>query len=138
MNTDLKKDNDEQDKVNKTKRLNKDGTVDLRYKNKGGARRLAGRPKGSKEKVILHAKMDKLINGNKVLNKLKKLIYDDKHPKHYEAIKLYLSYRFGRPIEHKEVKLFKEQPLFVLNANDITDIEEAEVINNIIGDDTAT
>ena len=127
MNTDLKKANEDEEKPVKYK---KDGTVDKRSFNKGGVIEGAGRKKG-KAKVVLIKKLDDTINGDKALRKLKKIMMNDDDPKlQLEAIKLYLNYRFGRPVETQEVNIFKEQPLFRLDI-------EAEDINydEIIGDE---
>ena len=120
--------------MSKEIRLNKDGTVDKRSLNKGGVRVGAGRPKQTKKQALV-TKLDILMNPDKALRKLKKIMYNDEDSKlQLDAIKLYMAYRFGRPVETKEVSIFKEQPLFVLNEEDVTDID-SEIIDDIIGEE---
>ena len=60
----------------------------------GGARKGAGRkPKADEQKLI--ERLDNIIDKDLALNKLKDLILDD----NFNAIKLYLEYRFGKPKE---------------------------------------
>lgn len=130
MNKDLKKSAEESVK------LKKDGTIDRRTLNKGGVRAGAGRKRG-KAKVVLITKLDELINGDKVVRKLKQIMYNDEDRKlQLDAIKLYMAYRFGKPVETKEVNIFKEQPLFVLGDKDrVVDIDYEDVLEDILKDE---
>lgn len=122
MNNDLKKANEDE-----PVRITKSGKVDKRHKNSGGVRAGAGRKHG-KAKVVLIKKLDDTINGDKALRKLKQIMYNDEDRKlQLDAIKLYMAYRFGRPVETKEVAVFKEQPLFSLN-NEVEDIDFDEIL----------
>ena len=117
----------------KKDKLKLDGTVDLR-KNNGGGGRGAGRPKGSKDKVILIKKLDHFITPDKVMRKLKKIMYNDEDAVlQLKAIQLYMNYRFGKPVETKDVNIFQEQPLFVLN--ETIDIQHEDIINDILGEE---
>lgn len=125
MNKDLKKANEDI-----PVRINNDGTVDGRHKNTGGARVGAGRKKG-KSKVVLITKLDYEINADKALRKLKKIMFNDEDPKlQLDAIKLYMNYRFGRPVETQEINIFKEQPLFTLDVSESNteDIDFDEIL----------
>ena len=63
-------------------------------KNNGGKRAGAGRkPKAEELKLI--DKLDKIIDSDKAIEKLKQLISDD----NFNALKLYIEYRFGKPKE---------------------------------------
>ena len=122
--------------MSKEVRLNKDGTVDKRSFNKGGVRAGSGRPKQTKKQALV-TKMDILMNPDKALRKLKKIMYNDEDSKlQLDAIKLYMAYRFGRPVETKEVSIFKEQPLFVLNEEDVKDVDYDDIIDDIINEDS--
>ena len=113
--------------------LKRDGTTDLR-KNNGGYRKGAGRPKGSKDKVILIKKLDYFITPDKALRKLKKIMYNDEDPAmQFKAIQLYMNYRFGKPVETKDVNIFQEQPLFVIS--DTIDIQHEDIIKDILGEE---
>lgn len=66
-------------------------------KNNGGARKGAGRkPKADELKLI--EKLDNIIDSDKAIKKLHELILDD----NFNALKLYIEYRFGKPKETVE------------------------------------
>ena len=120
--------------MSKQVRLRDDGKPDKRANNGGGTRAGAGRPKGSKEKIVLIKKLDVFITTDSVMRKLKKIMYNDEDAKlQLDAIKLYMAYRFGRPTETKEVNVFVEQPLFALG--ETIDIQHEDIINDILGDE---
>lgn len=60
----------------------------------GGARKGAGR-KSKDEELKLIEKLDNIIDSDKAINSLNGLIKDG----NFNAIKLYLEYRFGKPKE---------------------------------------
>lgn len=63
-------------------------------KNNGGARKGAGRkPKIEELKFI--EKLDNIIDSDEAIKKLKQLIEDD----NFNALKLYIEYRYGKPKE---------------------------------------
>ena len=63
-------------------------------KNNGGARKGAGRkPKASEQELI--ERLDKVIDKDDVIKVLKKMALNG----NYNAVKLYLEYRFGKPKE---------------------------------------
>lgn len=62
--------------------------------NRGGARKGAGR-KSKDEELKLIEKLDNIIDSDKAINSLNGLIKDG----NFNAIKLYLEYRFGKPKE---------------------------------------
>ena len=120
--------------MSKQVKLREDGKPDGRINNGGGVRAGAGRPKGAKSKVILIKKLDHFITPDKVMRKLKKIMYNDEDPAmQFKAIQLYMNYRFGRPVETKDVHVFQEQPLFVLG--DTIDVQHEDIINEILGDE---
>jgi len=119
--------------MSKQVRLRDDGEPDNRVNN-GGVRVGAGRKAGKKDKVILIKKLDQFITTDSVMRKLKKIMYNDEDSKlQLDAIKLYMAYRFGRPTETKEVNVFVEQPLFVLD--NTIDIQHEDIIDKILGDE---
>lgn len=63
-------------------------------KNNGGARKGSGR-KPKIEELKLIERLDNVIDSETALSKLKDLIDDG----NYNAIKLYIEYRFGKPKE---------------------------------------
>jgi len=64
----------------------------------GGARPGAGRkPKADELKLI--ERLDNIIDGDNAINKLNDLIEDG----NFNAIKLYLEYRYGKPKESLDV-----------------------------------
>lgn len=66
--------------------------------NNGGARKGAGRkPKIDELKLI--ERLDNLIDSDEVIKKMKQLIEDD----NYNALKLYMEYRFGKPKEKLDI-----------------------------------
>lgn len=63
-------------------------------KNNGGARKGAGR-KPKAEEVAFIERLDNIIDSDDAIKELKGLISE----KNFNAIKLYLEYRFGKPKE---------------------------------------
>lgn len=60
----------------------------------GGKRKGAGR-KPKADEIAFIDKLDKIIDSDEALQKLKELIKDD----NFQALKLYIEYRFGKPKE---------------------------------------
>jgi hypothetical protein len=93
----------------------------MEEKNHGGKREGAGRkPKVDELKFI--EKLDNIIDSDEAIEKLMELIKDS----NFNALKLYIEYRFGKPKETIEN----------INHNfnqDLTD-EEAKKINDILED----
>ena len=87
---------------------------------RGGARPGAGRKPKSQE-VALISKLDEYIDTDIVANRLFELIDGEevREGTRLEAIKLYMSYRFGKPREQKEISITQEQPIFNLDVNDV-------------------
>lgn len=69
-------------------------------KNNGGARKGAGRKPKATELEFLE-RLDNVIDSETALHKLKSLILEE----NFNAIKLYLEYRFGKPKDKKEVDI---------------------------------
>ena len=90
-------------------------------KSNGGARKGAGR-KSKADELRFIEKLDNIIDSDEALHKLKDLINDD----NFNALKLYIEYRFGKPKEVVEN----------INHNfnqDLTD-EEAKRIKDILNE----
>lgn len=96
--------------------------MDRRRFNKGTIGNKGGRKPKSEEMKLIE-QLDKIINRDDVIRKLKELI--DKGD--YKAIQLYLNYVYGKPRESKEISVTTEQPLFHLGNLDVEDIDSEEV-----------
>jgi hypothetical protein len=70
---------------------------DGRKNNKGTKGNKGGRPPKADELKFLE-KLDNIIDSDEAIKKLKQLILDD----NFNALKLYLEYRFGKPKETVE------------------------------------
>ena len=94
--------------------------IDKRKFNKGIVGR-AGR-KSKSEEMKLVERLDKFIDRDDVLIKLKSMIDEG----NFKAMNLYFNYMYGKPKETKDVTISKEQPLFNINYDNIVDdiIEE--------------
>jgi hypothetical protein len=81
-------------------------------KNNGGhsTKGKAGRkPKAEELKLI--EQLDKIIDREEVIQKLKVMIDDG----NFKAVQLYMNYMYGRPKETKDITINAEQPLFNLD-----------------------
>jgi len=85
----------------------------------GGFRKGSGR-KSKIEEIHFIEKLDNIIDNNEAINKLKELIYN----KNFNAIKLYLEYRYGKPKETIEN--------INHNLNHELTKEDAHIINDIL------
>ena len=76
--------------------------------NNGGARQGAGRKSKTQEKELIE-KLDNIIDKEEVIKKLKELIADGD----IRALNLYMSYRYGKPKETKDIHINEDVPLFI-------------------------
>lgn len=88
----------------------------------GGKRKGAGR-KPKIEELKLIERLDSIIESEDAINKLGQLIKDD----NFNALKLYLEYRFGKPKEKIE------QTNININEEDLTDDELKRIKDTILG-----
>jgi len=77
-------------------------------KNNGGARQGAGRPKKADEAKLIE-RLDKIINQDEVIEKLKELIQKGD----LRAISIYMDRRYGKPTETKDINIDRDLPLFI-------------------------
>lgn len=76
----------------------------------GGKRPGAGRkPKADEIKLI--ERLDKAIDKDKAMEKLKELVYDGE----FKALQLYFNYRYGKPREKMSVTIKEDIPIFNLD-----------------------
>jgi len=62
--------------------------------NRGGARKGAGRPTKADEQKLIE-RLDNIIEQDEVITKLKEMVMEG----NFQAVKLYLEYRYGKPKE---------------------------------------
>ena len=90
---------------------------------RGGYRPGSGRKPKDMEAGLIRT-LDQYIDPEVVANKIADIIENTVSDKtRLEAIKLYYNYRFGRPVEQKNIAIQKEQPIFNIDIEDIEHID---------------
>ena len=84
--------------------------MDKRRFNKGTKGNKGGRPSKSEELKLIE-QLDKVIDREDVIQKLKVMIDDG----NFKAVQLYMNYMYGKPKETKDITVNAEQPLFNLD-----------------------
>lgn len=86
---------------------------------RGGWRPGSGRKPKDMEAGLIRT-LDQYIDPDVVATKIFDIIENTPSDKtRLEAIKLYYNYRFGRPVEQKNIAIQKEQPIFNVDIEDI-------------------
>ena len=101
-------------------------------KQRGGRRKGAGR-KPKIEEIKLIERLDNIIESDSVIMKLHKLIKED----NFNAIKLYLEYRFGKPKDSIDITS-GDQPIKNFNLSHLSEKELAVILKLHEGFNTDT
>lgn len=89
--------------------------MDKRRNNGGHSTKGKAGRKPKSEEIKLIEQLDKIIDRDKVIEKLNELIDEGD----YKAIQLYMNYLYGRPKESKDVTIKGDTPMF--NLGDVSE-----------------